>query len=131
MNNNNNFNNNDNVNDNENNHESSGYLLFSNENGNNIFNNSNNHNNPSKSIYINSTNENTYINYNNLDSLSNIFPNNNDIRRYDRVIESYVYISATGKKYHGRPQCGRMKSSRRVTLTNAKAMGLEPCLKCY
>ena len=132
-----NDNDNDNDNNNENNHESSGHLLFSNNNSNNLFSNYNNNSNNLLSNYnnnrfdnlFNSTNENTYTNsYNNLDSISNILSNN---LRNERVKETYVFVSATGKKYHGRPQCGRMKTSRKVTLSNAAAMGLGPCLKCY
>ena len=60
---------------------------------------------------------------------SNIFGSNNYNYREER--EEYVYISATGKKYHGRPQCGRMKSSTKVTVSKARNLGLEPCMKCY
>ena len=45
--------------------------------------------------------------------------------------EEYVYVSKTGSKYHGRPQCGRMKSSTKMTLSRAKSLGLGPCMKCY
>ena len=43
----------------------------------------------------------------------------------------YVYISRTGSKYHGSPQCGRMKVSTCVSLREAESLGLEPCMKCY
>jgi len=45
--------------------------------------------------------------------------------------DRYVYISRTGKKYHGKRICGRMKSSKRVTLSRAESIGLSPCLRCY
>ena len=45
--------------------------------------------------------------------------------------EEYVYVSRTGCKFHGRPTCGRMKSSTKMTLIEAKRMGLTPCMKCY
>ena len=57
------------------------------------------------------------------------FGNNNN--RIQEREEEYVYISRTGSKYHGRPTCGRMKTSTRVTLSKAEAMGLGPCMKCY
>lgn len=47
---------------------------------------------------------------------------------------TYVYIpsSGSGNKYHSRSQCGRMKESDRVTLSEAKRLGHdEPCKNCH
>ena len=46
---------------------------------------------------------------------------------------SEVYITATGKKYHSKPNCGQTDTSkvRKATLEEAKAQGLEPCQKCH
>lgn len=44
---------------------------------------------------------------------------------------SYVYVPRTGRRYHRRPNCGRGKNMRRVTLARAKKMGYTPCRKCY
>ena len=54
-----------------------------------------------------------------------------DIELEEEEREEYVYISRTGAKYHGRPTCGRMKTSSKVTISKAKALGLTPCMKCY
>ena len=104
--------------------ESNGCLLI------NEINNDGNNNNRinSNNIYNNSiTNNLTYDSSNifntNYNSYSNIYGNKEE--------EEYVYISATGKKYHGRPTCGRMKSSTKVSIKRAEAMGLDPCRKCY
>ena len=45
----------------------------------------------------------------------------------------YVWLSATGSKYHNRPDCGRMNpdNARQVTLSEAENAGFEPCAKCY
>ena len=124
-----NFNNN-----NHDNHEGSNdNLLFSEPNSlfnSNIISNNNNRlfNAPFNSNINNDltrifTNDNLSINFNNF--------NNNIANNVEEREEEYVYISRTGSKYHGRPQCGRMKESTRVTLSKAEAMGLDPCRKCY
>ena len=45
--------------------------------------------------------------------------------------EEFVYISRTGSKYHGNPECGRMKISTMVSRKKAESLGLEPCMRCY
>ena len=55
----------------------------------------------------------------------------NDEEEEEDGDDEYVYISRTGFKYHGSPQCGRMKSSTMVTRKKAESLGLEPCMKCY
>ena len=47
------------------------------------------------------------------------------------MCDEYVYISRTGSKYHGSPQCGRMRTSTMVSIKEAESLGLEPCMKCY
>ena len=44
-----------------------------------------------------------------------------------------VWISATGSKYHNKPNCGRMNpdKARQISLSEAKSRGLEPCSKCF
>lgn len=44
-----------------------------------------------------------------------------------------VWVSETGSKYHNKPDCGTMNpdTARQVTRTEAEAMGLEACKKCY
>ena len=118
-------------NDTENNHDTSFLFLISNNNNNNT--NINNtislftNNNRAGVSLFDQTNDYTY---NNL--FSNSINYNREVQKEEREREiEYVYISATGHKYHGRSQCGRMKSSRRVPITTAEAMGLDPCMKCY
>lgn len=44
-----------------------------------------------------------------------------------------VWISATGSKYHNKPNCGRMNpnTARQISLSEAKAQGFEACNKCF
>ena len=44
-----------------------------------------------------------------------------------------VWVSATGSKYHNKPDCGNMNpdNARQMTRAEAEAMGLEACKKCY
>ncbi|KGM92913.1 MBL fold metallo-hydrolase [Clostridium botulinum] len=43
-----------------------------------------------------------------------------------------VWLSATGSKYHSRPNCGRMNPSRatKVSIEEAQSSGCGPCSKC-
>ena len=44
-----------------------------------------------------------------------------------------VWISATGDKYHNKPDCGRMNpdKARQMTRDDAEANSYEPCSKCF
>ena len=114
---------------------SSDNLLFSESislfNSNSNRNNNNNSNNGLfNGLYNNNINNditNLFTNYNSNNGYSNI----DNRREIQREPEEYVYISRTGSKYHGRPTCGRMKSSSKVTISKAEALGLTPCMKCY
>ena len=44
---------------------------------------------------------------------------------------SMVWIPRTGSKYHRSSSCSNMKSPTQVTLSEAQAVGYEPCKKCY
>lgn len=48
-------------------------------------------------------------------------------------VGSMVWITATGKKYHNKPDCGRSNpnTSYQVTLSEAQSMGYGACKKCY
>jgi len=132
---------NENINNNNDNNSERNNLIQSNNNNNisisnesnrcllinDISNYGNNSNNISNNNSVFNNRNSTYYSNTNYNSYSNIFGN----RREEEEEEEYVYISATGKKYHGRPTCGRMKSSTRVTIKRAEAMGLGPCRKCY
>ncbi|MCD3245349.1 MBL fold metallo-hydrolase [Clostridium botulinum C] len=43
-----------------------------------------------------------------------------------------VWLSATGSKYHSRPNCGRMNPNRatKVSIDDAQSQGYSPCSKC-
>ena len=113
-------------------------LLFSEDNSlftSNINSNVNNNNSNNNSLFnnLNINNENTRI-FTNFNSSNNNINNNylfNNNIIEEPAQEEYVYVSRTGSKYHGRPQCGRMKSSTRMTLSKAESLGLGPCMKCY
>lgn len=120
----------ENINNNEQNERrgSSDNLLFSENNSLFSSNINNNNNNGMFNNYINNEMSKLFTNYNSSNINSNINSNNGMERIRE---EEYVYISRTGSKYHGRPTCGRMKSSSKVTLSKAESMGLTPCMKCY
>ncbi len=42
-----------------------------------------------------------------------------------------VWIPNSGKKYHSRPNCSKMKNPSQVTLDAAVRMGYEPCKVCH
>ena len=48
---------------------------------------------------------------------------------YEEPVEATVYITDTGAKYH-RGNCRHLKSKIPTTLSEAKAMGYEPCGTC-
>lgn len=47
--------------------------------------------------------------------------------------EEMVWISATGSKYHSRPNCGQMdpSTSWQLSVSEAEAQGYKPCKKCH
>ena len=48
-------------------------------------------------------------------------------------IETQVWLSATGSKYHSRNNCGNMNpdTARQVTESDAISQGYEKCKKCW
>lgn len=51
----------------------------------------------------------------------------------EEYYEEYVWIPATGQRYHCRPDCGRMNpnTAREVTISEAESQGYTPCGNCY
>jgi len=51
----------------------------------------------------------------------------------DYSYEEYVWLSATGSKYHNRPDCGNMNpdNAYQVTISYAEEHGYDPCKKCF
>lgn len=45
--------------------------------------------------------------------------------------EKTVYVSATGSKYHSKPDCGNMPSAKEITLSEAQSRGLTACSRCW
>lgn len=45
--------------------------------------------------------------------------------------EKTVYVSATGSKYHSKPNCGNMSSAKEITLSEAQSRGLTACSRCW
>lgn len=48
-----------------------------------------------------------------------------------REAEKTVYVSATGSKYHSKPDCGNMSSAKEITLSEAQSRGLTACSRCW
>ena len=46
---------------------------------------------------------------------------------------NYVWLSATGSKYHKIPNCGKMNpnNARKVKISDAKNQGYTACKKCF
>lgn len=42
-----------------------------------------------------------------------------------------VWVSRTGSKYHKDEDCSNMKNPAHIPLTEAEALGRDPCKKCY
>ena len=55
------------------------------------------------------------------------------IDHFPKEYEVYVWLSATGSKYHNKPDCGRMNPNKayQVTLSEAESQGYGPCSKCF
>lgn len=45
--------------------------------------------------------------------------------------EKTVYVSASGSKYHSKPNCGNMSSATEITLSEAQSRGLTACSRCW
>ena len=61
-------------------------------------------------------------------------PNQSDVvQQTQEPQEEMVWISATGSKYHSRPDCGQMdpSTSWQLSVSEAEAQGYEPCKKCH
>ena len=49
----------------------------------------------------------------------------------EKSAEKMVYVSATGSKYHSKPDCGNMSSAKEITLSEAQSRGLTACSRCW
>lgn len=49
----------------------------------------------------------------------------------DTTVETTVWISNSGSKYHSKSSCSNMQNPTQVTIEEAQAMGYEACKKCY
>ncbi len=61
-------------------------------------------------------------------------PNQSDVvQQTQEPQEEMVWISATGSKYHSRPDCGQMdpSTSWQLSVSEAEAQGYEPCKRCH
>lgn len=60
-------------------------------------------------------------------------PDSEPVQEQTQVSDTYVWLSATGEKYHSIPNCGRMNpdKARQVTKSQAEASGYGPCSKCW
>lgn len=45
--------------------------------------------------------------------------------------EKMVYASASGSKYHSKPNCGNMTSASKITISEAHSRGLTACSRCW
>lgn len=46
-------------------------------------------------------------------------------------VETMVWVTKTGKRYHSIPDCGNTKSASQIPLSQAQNRGLEPCANCH
>ena len=71
----------------------------------------------------------SYDDHQEYDSSNNQEDGYEDNTSYDPL----VWISATGEKYHSKPDCGRMNPNRayQMTLSEAQASGYGACQKCF
>ncbi|EDT16198.1 coiled-coil domain-containing protein [Clostridium perfringens] len=62
---------------------------------------------------------------------SNSYSSNN--HQPSKPVGDMVYITATGKKYHRKNNCGKTNPARTsyIPLSEAESMGYSPCSKCY
>lgn len=60
-------------------------------------------------------------------------PNANQVVESTPAQEEQVWISATGSKYHNKPDCGNMNPDKatQMSRSNAEAQGYDACKKCY
>ena len=60
-------------------------------------------------------------------------PDPEPVQEQQQVSDTYVWLPATGEKYHSIPNCGRMNpdKARQVTKSQAEASGYNPCSKCW
>lgn len=58
---------------------------------------------------------------------------NSSVAKPSKPQGEMVWLSATGKKYHRIPNCGKMNpnTARQVTLSSAQSSGYKPCSKCF
>lgn len=54
-----------------------------------------------------------------------------DAAAEEKTAEKTVYVSATGSKYHSKPDCGNMSSAKEITLSEAQSRGLTACSRCW
>lgn len=54
-----------------------------------------------------------------------------DAAAKNTAAEKTVYVSATGSKYHSKPDCGNMSSAKEITLSEAQSRGLTACSRCW
>lgn len=54
-----------------------------------------------------------------------------DTAAKNTAAEKTVYVSATGSKYHSKPDCGNMSSAKEITLSEAQSRGLTACSRCW
>ena len=60
-------------------------------------------------------------------------PAQEEVPVQEEQVESMVWLSATGEKYHSIPNCGRMNpdKARQISKSDAEASGYGPCSKCF
>ena len=52
---------------------------------------------------------------------------------YEESYTEYVWLSATGSKYHSKPDCGKMNpnTAYQIPLEEAQARNIQPCKNCH
>lgn len=59
--------------------------------------------------------------------------NTEEIKAQNNTVTQQVWISATGKKYHSKNDCGNMNPNKasKISLEDAQKRGLDKCSKCF
>lgn len=82
-------------------------------------------------IYVQSANGDNLLAADSSQVIYDKFQTAADAAAKNTAAEKTVYVSATGSKYHSKPDCGNMSSATEITLSEAQSRGLTACSRCW